>query len=130
MVGSSLHPRPEWVRRVKKAYLPFGRPKTGTTSIQKSLQASRTVLRENGLLYPGHEVDHATMIAPYHRAGGAHFWFARRDIEAADALAAPGSAASTMGQGRSCKKTSLLRSYSLMPCPYQLKPEWIKLRLS
>jgi len=73
---------------MRKAYLHIGLPKTATTSIQKSLSESRQELRNNGLLYPGDDIDHALMIPTFHQNGGQHFRFARRNMSPENAVEA------------------------------------------
>lgn len=60
----------------RTVFIHIGFPKTGTTSIQKSLAASRQVLASHGLIYPGKEDDQANIVALFHPKGADHFYFA------------------------------------------------------
>ncbi|MBP9635612.1 MAG: hypothetical protein KBE28_11345 [Nitrospira sp.] len=62
------------------AFVHIGFPKTGTTSIQKSLAASRDALKQHGITYPGAEDDHANLTALFHPKGPDHFYFSLRSI--------------------------------------------------
>lgn len=62
------------------AFIHVGFPKTGTTSIQKSLAASRDVLGGYGISYPGTEDDHVDLAALFHPKGPEHFYFVMRSI--------------------------------------------------
>lgn len=63
----------------KRAFVHIGFPKTGTTTIQRSLAASRSTLLKYGLEYPGAQDDHTDLIAEFHPAGERHFYFERSE---------------------------------------------------
>lgn len=63
----------------RTAFVHIGMPKTGTTSIQRSLAKSRHVLERAGLRYPGADVDHADLLASVHPLGAEHFYFKVHD---------------------------------------------------
>lgn len=72
---------------MRNAYVHVGLPKTGTTAIQTAMAKNRGRLREHGFLYPGDEVDHATLIAPFHVMGERHYYHAARGLTEQAALA-------------------------------------------
>jgi len=67
-------------RQTRHAFIHVGLPKTGTTSIQKTLAASRDILRRHAIAYPGSEEDHAILIALFHPKGPQHFHLVKRAI--------------------------------------------------
>lgn len=64
----------------RTVFIHVGLPKTGTTSIQKSLAASRDVLSRHGISYPGKEIDHANLIALFHPKGPEHYYFVNQSV--------------------------------------------------
>ena len=70
----------------RSVFVHIGFPKTGTTSIQKSLAASRKSLFSRGLIYPGSEDDQANIVALFHPKGAEHFYFSeKKDFSPLDA---------------------------------------------
>lgn len=67
-------------KRVRKAFVHVGMPKTGTTAIQVSLSEARLLLKESGVLYPGNEPDHAALTALFHQCGPQHYYFQARNV--------------------------------------------------
>ena len=56
---------------MKKVYFHVGMPKTGTTTIQQSMDAARDALLSEGVIYPSG--DHSDLLAGFHQVGSGHF---------------------------------------------------------
>ena len=63
------------MRKIRRAYVHIGMPKTGTTAIQDAMARSRDGLRSVGLIYPGDENDHVLLVPAFHQYGTEHFYF-------------------------------------------------------
>jgi len=56
LLGSEQLPTPALIKRRKRLYLHVGMPKTGSSSIQWFMNNNRTLLQDQGLLYPAGQI--------------------------------------------------------------------------
>lgn len=75
-------------RKVNRAFIHVGMPKTGTSAIQSALVEHRDVLASHGLHHPDTlQFNHPATIARFHPAGTNHWYLESSGISRADALA-------------------------------------------